>query len=120
MTSKKIKVVINSDHGGFGLSDQAFELYLTYKGIEFEKTYTSFGSSNYYELGHIDNDDHYLSYYDLERNDSIVVQVVEELKEKANGRFSSLKVVEIPDGIEWEINEYDGLEHVAEKHRTWS
>jgi hypothetical protein len=28
-------------------------------------------------------------------------------------------VVEIPDGVEWEIAEYDGLEWVAEKHRTW-
>jgi hypothetical protein len=29
-------------------------------------------------------------------------------------------VVEIPDGIEWSIQEYDGLEWVAEKHRTWA
>jgi hypothetical protein len=30
-----------------------------------------------------------------------------------------IKVITIPDGIEWEIKEYDGLEHIAEKHRTW-
>jgi hypothetical protein len=29
-------------------------------------------------------------------------------------------VIEIPDDVEWEVEEYDGLEWVAEKHRTWS
>jgi len=28
--------------------------------------------------------------------------------------------VEIPDDVKWHIHEYDGLEHVAEDHRTWS
>jgi hypothetical protein len=29
-------------------------------------------------------------------------------------------VVEIPDGTDYEISEYDGNEHIAEKHRTWA
>jgi len=29
------------------------------------------------------------------------------------------KVVEIPDDIEFVIEEYDGIEWVAEKHRVW-
>jgi hypothetical protein len=37
----------------------------------------------------------------------------------ASGGFASLKVVEIPDGIEWEIDEYDGKETIHEKHRSW-
>jgi hypothetical protein len=37
----------------------------------------------------------------------------------ANGSFSRLKIVEIPDGVEWTIQEFDGNEWVAEKHRTW-
>ena len=37
-----------------------------------------------------------------------------------DGVYSDLKVVEIPDDINWYIEEYDGLEHVAERHRTWS
>jgi len=36
-----------------------------------------------------------------------------------DGTYSDLKVVEIPDGVNWYIEEYDGLEHVAERHRTW-
>ena len=30
------------------------------------------------------------------------------------------KIVEIPADVEWQIQEYDGMEWVAEKHRTWS
>jgi hypothetical protein len=30
-----------------------------------------------------------------------------------------LKIIEIPDDIEWHIEEYDGLEHIDENHRTW-
>lgn len=54
------------------------------------------------------------------RTHPLVIQVVEELGEKANGGCANLRVVEIPDGVEWEISEYDGNEHIAEKHRTWS
>lgn len=54
------------------------------------------------------------------RADPLLIQVVEELAEKADGSGASLSVAEIPDGTKWEIDEYDGLEHVAEKHRTWN
>lgn len=57
---------------------------------------------------------------DIERNDPDLVAVVEQLGDRASGQFSALVVVEIPDDVQWEIAEYDGLEHVAEKHRTWS
>lgn len=58
-------------------------------------------------------------YPDIERNDPLLIQVVEELQEKANGSCAKLKIVEIPDGIEWEIDEYDGQESIHEKHDTW-
>ena len=63
---------------------------------------------------------HVLSNRYIERNNPILIQVVEELGEKANGYCAELNIVEIPDDVEWEIEEYDGLEHVSEKHRTWS
>ena len=89
-----MKIVINSCYGGFGLSNEA-EKYL-----------------GGYEWGTYE--------YGKNRNDPNLVRCVEELGPKASGMLSSLKVVEIPDGIEWDIKEYDGMKHVAEKHRTWA
>jgi len=57
---------------------------------------------------------------DIERNDPALVRTVEDLKERANGYAAELKVVEIPDDVDWEITEYDGLEQVEEKHRVWT
>jgi hypothetical protein len=61
----------------------------------------------------------YFSYYDLERDDPNLIKVVEKLGGKANGRFAKLNIVEIPDGIDYEITDYDGRESVEEKHRSW-
>ena len=54
-----------------------------------------------------------------ERDDPLLVAAVEALGKESFGRASELAVVEIPDSVEWEIDEYDGKEHIAEKHRTW-
>lgn len=56
---------------------------------------------------------------DIKRDDPTLVQVVKELKKKANGACASLKVVSIPDDVKWIVLEYDGAEWVAEQHRTW-
>ena len=96
-----MKIVINRCHGGFGLSEKAQKLFCQYSMIEWNDWQEDW------------------SYYDIERNDQYLVRVVEELGDVANGRFSELKIVEIPDEVEWQIDEYDGLEWVAEKHRRW-
>ncbi|MHC5375611.1 hypothetical protein ACYSNU_17730 [Enterococcus sp. LJL120] len=44
------------------------------------------------------------------RNDETLVTVVEELGDEADGSFANLKVVEIPEGVDWEISDYDGVE----------
>lgn len=54
-----------------------------------------------------------------ERNCPKLVRVVEELGAKAGDSYADLKVVEIPDDVDWIIQEYDGAEWVAERHRTW-
>ena len=118
------KVVINRCFGGFGLSNEAFELLLRRKGIEFEKQDGKFSrltGPDYYTKGFLGSDEHYLSYYDMcqDRADPDLVSVVEELGDAANGRRADLAVVEIPDDVEWHIHEYDGSEYVAENHRTW-
>jgi len=56
---------------------------------------------------------------DISRDDPVLIEVIEELGDAANGDHAELAIVEIPDDVEWEISEYDGSEHVAEKHRVW-
>jgi len=137
------KIVINKCYGGFGLSMKALQRYAELKGF---KLY--FYESTSYKLGHekferIDDvnkkptfmfhsvkkdfgkitdkldDKEYFSIYDFDRDDEVLVQVVEELGKEANGSHSELEVVEIPQGVEWEIDNYDGIETVEEKHRSW-
>ena len=93
-----MKVVINTDFGGFGLSDEALALYAEKKGKPVDEVYD----------------------FDIPRDDLVLVWVVEHLGLKANGDYAELKVVEIPEGVDWFISNYDGIEHVAERHRTWS
>lgn len=90
-----MKVVINSCYGGFSLSDKALDMY---KQL-----------SNKYEIYD----------FELDRTDPVLIQIVETLGAEANGRFAKLRIIEIPDDIEWEITEYDGSESVEEVHRKW-
>lgn len=90
-----MKVVINKCFGGFGLSNAALE--------------------RYNELS-----DNPVGYdCQISRIDPILVQVVEEMGELANSSCSELKVVEIPDDVEWYIDDYDGIEKINECHRSW-
>ena len=91
-----MKVVINACHGGFGLSEKALKMYRA------------------------EVNDSEVDYYDIDRDDPVLVRLVEELGDEVNTRYSELTIVEIPDGIEWTVCEYVGLEWVAEAHRTWS
>lgn len=103
-----MKIVINRCYGGFGLSKEALELYAEKKGISLGKWNETW---KFYED---------ISNGDIERNDPVLVEIVESMGSKANGGAAELKVVEIPDGVEWSVHEYDGNEWVAEAHRTWS
>ena len=56
----------------------------------------------------------------IPRDDPLLLKVIEELGDGADGACASLRAVEIPDDVKWQIEEYDGNEHVAEVHQTWS
>lgn len=56
--------------------------------------------------------EYYWSYNNLKRDDPILVQVVETLGEKANGKFAKLKIEELNDNDEFAISEYDGNETI--------
>ena len=140
------KVVINKCHGGFGLSHEGICAYLDKCGVpywtEVNERFSGLIPFNYYlvppeerikgdpdnwhEMTLAERQAHNAAYSktvftdrDLARDDPYLVAVVEELGERANGRHAELKVVEIPADVQWEIDEYDGLEWVAEKHRVW-
>ena len=52
------------------------------------------------------------------REDPLLIEIVEELGEEANDRFSTLKVVEIPDELangNYMIDDYDGIETLHAK-----
>lgn len=87
-------VVYNACYGGFGLSDLAIKAYE-------ERTNTKIVSIN------------------LKRHDPILVEVVKELGIKADSAFSILKIAEIPENAEYEIDEYDGFEEVVPPRMTW-
>lgn len=137
-----MKIVINVCYGGFGLSHGAMLRYFEIKGVDVypEKntwlwTYWLVPASEHISSTVLEKwsslsieertkyNEQYreqtLSDSEISRDDEALVQVVEEMGESANGDHASLKVVEIPDDVKWQIEEYDGTEHIAEVHRTW-
>ena len=134
-----MKIVINACHGGFGLSEKAVMRYAELKGLTVYPEGTGMFTT-YWRVPEGAREDR-TNYYswpleeqrasnarlakqvwherEIPRDDPALVQVVEELGADANARFAELGIVEIPDGVAWQIEEYDGLEHVAEKHRVW-
>jgi hypothetical protein len=90
-----MKIVINCCFGGFSLNRKARQEYCTRKGIE------------------------NISDYDIVRSDPDLVAVVESMGKSSWGKHAELKIVEVPDEVKWTVEEYDGVEWVAEVHRTW-
>ena len=92
-----IRIVINRCWGGFMLSETAINRYAELKGVEPTEDMV----------------------YMIHRDDTVLVQVVEELGDLANGTYSNLKIVDIPDGVSWVLEDYDGMESIEEVHRSW-
>ena len=86
-----MKVVINKCFGGYSLSLEAQKFL---------------GCTSAYD-------------YEHDRTNPILVAYIEKLGEKADGDCAELKIVEIPDGTNFVIESYDGMEHIAEVHRIW-
>ena len=113
-----MKIVINSDYGGFSLSDKAVLEYGKRKGLNLIKDEnTNWNISIFYKDSI--TPENYFCEREIPRNDLDLVAVVENLGESANGFAASLKIVEIPEDVDWCVEENDGREWVAEKHRTW-
>jgi hypothetical protein len=120
------KIVINACYGGFSVSMEAAR-FMAERGNQFaieeireyeeklndvtkwSKVEKEFGVK-FYGYSH--------DCYKM-RTDHDLIAAVEELGESANGRYASLKVIEIPNRIEWMIDEYDGKEFVTDKIGIW-
>jgi len=89
-------VATNKCFGGFSISNKAKKLYKKIANTD-EKIY-----------------DH-----NLDRDDPILIFVIMELKEEANGQCSSIYLEEIEKKYKnaWHISEYDGLENIEINHK---
>ena len=117
------KIVINRCHGGFGLSHEAVLRYHELSGTQIywqDYKHRPDWTPQMYYLDPECTDQYYWSDTDILRDDPVLVRVVEELGgEHAGSLHADLKVVRIPADVDWIIQDYDGMEWVAEQHRTW-
>lgn len=140
------RVVINNCYGGFGLSEAAVVRYNELLGQQvWVERDRKMGSLNVYWIVppdqradyHVDTDkwlemsqqeraahnalldQQTFSCRSITRDDPVLVRVVQELGAAADGKHAQLKVVEIPADVDWIIEEHDGNEWIAERHRTW-
>lgn len=136
------KIVYNACFGGFGLSREAVHRYAEIKGITLYADEDKF-FTNYYlctpeeyerllkeEKSHPFDDRSgryersnamYFSPSSIARNDPALVQVVEELGDKASGSYSKLRIEELETGTMYRIDEYDGSETVVTRDADeWS
>lgn len=113
-----MKIVLNASCCEFCLSHEAIKKFAKLKGFKInlrEGNYIKDGKRFYFSS--------------IKRTDPALIQVVEELGEKANGINASLVIIEIPDGTEYAIrgknnngNDCDtgeGNQYIVEKHRIW-
>lgn len=134
------KIVINICYGGFSLSDAGMVRYAALKGLTLYPEVEQFGYTTHWTVpkeGRENQKDFYhlsleerrasnerrskqsINCRDFARDDPVLVQVVQELGRAADGACAELSIVEVPDDVSWEVEEYDGKEWVAETHRTW-
>ena len=93
-----MKLVINKDYGCFNLSETA-KNYLIKKGLSEE------------DIRNLDKEEN--------RTNPLLVECVDLYGEEADGFLSSLKILEIPDDVDYKILNYDGIEYVVDKNRFW-
>lgn len=107
-----MEILLNKRYGGYGLSDEAVRLYLTKKNIKLRLNPKY--STSHFKYYMIEGNDQFTDHH-IPRTDPVIIEVVRELGKKANGRNAELVITSIPDGCEYCIDEYDGMESIE----TW-
>lgn len=136
----EMKIAINRCYGGFGISNEAMKRLIQMGAACIESSrQRDWEKDDFYRFNvHIGDGffianggflsgvvAHKKKVYTLKsdyeiRTDLDLIKVINEMGAAANGRFAELAIVEIPDGIAWKIDDYDGIETVREQHRSWS
>jgi hypothetical protein len=104
------KIVLNKCFGGFGLSDNAIQMYAELSGINLESRYYYDDSESLFWV-YSGTEQIFLDWA-IPRDDPNLIRVVEKMGDEANGDLSKLKIVEIDD--DWsidQIDDYDGFEN---------
>jgi hypothetical protein len=123
-----MKIIINRCYGGYGLSEKAVMMYAKLKGLTLYPDPDG-GITHYYTIPvdqykkmekEVRNKHYFYPARAISRSDPLLVQVVEELGLEANEDLAELKIIDIPDDLDYEIDEYDGIETIRECHRSWS
>lgn len=102
------KIVINTCYGGFSLSREAVLLGRELSGNP-EWCPHSLKEDKYPDGSSLSMD---FGRWRGSRSDPTLVQIVEQIGEKANGAYANLAVVSVPDGTRYCIQEYDGNERI--------
>jgi len=131
------KIVYNDSYGGFGLSHEAVMRYAEIKGITLYSKKDSMDFYYYYTVpikeyerihrecvkeGNYSrsNDLHFFP-TSISRTDPVLVQVVQELGDAANGSYARLRIKTLPAGTLYRIDEHDGMESVmTQDDYDWS
>lgn len=110
------KVAYNACYGGFGLSTKAVIRYAELKNLkvypDVHRFYTRYSLSPPTGNDDIDAKRKFFDEDNIERDDPILIQVIEELGNEANGQHASLQIEDVPTGAAYRIESYDGTEQV--------
>ena len=115
-----MKIVINRCYGGFSISKECCKFMAARGNKQAAAELLECNQSkdkHWYGYGYCSKGGFSDGY---NREDPDLIAAVEELgSKKASGGLSNLVIVEIPDGIQYQIDEYDGQESIHEQHRSW-
>lgn len=53
------------------------------------------------------------------RTDPVLIDIIEKYGDKNRHGCHAPTVIEVPDGVEWVVDEYDGMESLHEAHRIF-
>lgn len=56
---------------------------------------------------------------DSSRTDPVLIGIIEKYGDANVHGCYAPRVIEVPDGVEWVVDEYDGFETLHEKHRIF-